>query len=217
MIRFEAVTHTCGNLPLFSNLTFHLPRGGFMVISGPARSGKTTLAQLIAGVVQPDQGEIHVGDVFLRSAAKAAGKLRAVRLEIGGVGGIYSLVGERTVMENIALAGELAGIPPRAARKSAMELCSKYRLNHVARQYPHLISEVERRAAQIARAEGGRRRLVVADGAADGLDEGAARFLNERLGALHLGGVTILYLTSGTGPQAGPDRRLRLIDGGVSA
>lgn len=215
MIRFETVTHTRGNLTLFSGLTFHLQRGGFMVISGPARSGKTTLAQLIAGVVPSQQGEIFVGDVSLRAAAKTAAKMRAVRLEIGGVGGIYSLLGERTVMENIALTGELAGMAPRSARKSAMELCGKYRLNHAARKYPNAISEVERRAAEIARAEAGRRRLIVADAPADGLDDSAERFINERLAALHLAGVTILYLTSGTGPAVGPNRRLRLVNGGV--
>jgi putative ABC transport system ATP-binding protein len=216
MIRFESVSYTGGNVSLFWGLTFHLPRGGYMVISGPPRWGKTALVQLTAGVVSPEQGEIHVGDVSLRAAIRVAKKLRSVRLDIGGVGGIYSLISERTVMENIALAGELAGIPRRTARKSALELCGKYRLNHVARQYPRMISDVERRAAQIARAEAGRRRLIVADAPADGLDEVAAGFINDRLAALHLAGVTILYLTSGAGPQSGPTQRLRLVNGGVT-
>lgn len=217
MIRFESVSYTGGNVSLFWGLTFHLPRGGYMVISGPGRWGKTALAQLIAGVVSPEQGEIYVGEVSIRAAARAAKKLRAVRLDIGGVEGIFSLIGERTVLENIALAGELAGMAPRMARKTALELCGKYRLTHVARQYPHVISDVERRAAQIARAEAGRRRLIVADAPADGLDDVAAGFINDRLAALHLAGVTVLYLTSGPGPQAGPTHRLRLINGGVTA
>lgn len=217
MIRFESVSYTGGNVSLFWGLTFHLPRGGYLVVSGPPRWGKTALVQLITGVVSPEQGEIQVGDVSLQAAVRAARKLRTLRLDIGGVGGIYALITERTVMENIALAGELAGLSPRAARKTALELCGKYRLAHVARQYPRLISDVERRAAQIARAEAGRRRVLVADAPADGLNEAAAGFIHDRLAALHLAGVTILYLTSGPGPQAGPTHRLRLVNGGVTA
>ncbi len=213
MIQCRAVEFAYQSVKIFSGLTFHLPRGGYLVLSGPARSGKTTLVRLMAGLIFPRQGEISIAGISLRDGGHSAARLRRVRRETGGMGGIHTLLGDRTVLENITLGAELAGVAPRAARKSAMELAGKYRLNHVTRQYPHMISEVERRAAQLARAEAGRRPLIVADAPADGLDEAATAFLHERLAALHLAGITILYLTSGAGPATGPDQRLRLVDG----
>ncbi len=186
-----------------------------MTVSGPAKAGKTTLVQLITGLVLPDEGEVLIDGESTSESASSTAKLRQLRRKIGGVGGIYSLLGDRTILENIALAAEIAGRPARAARKMAFETCRRYRLNHVASHYPDMISEVERRAAQIARAETARKGLIVADSPADGLDTKSARFINERLSAVHLAGVAILYLTSGDGPQVGPDARLQLQNGTV--
>ncbi len=184
-----------------------------MVISGPARSGKTTLVQMITGIALPDAGDIMIDGEYIEDIAGSNTKLLHLRRKIGGVGGVYSLLGDRTVLGNIALSAEIAGFPARAARKKALEACGKYRLIHIAGHYSGMISEVERRMAQIARAEAARKNLIVADSPTDGLDPKSARFINERLASLHLAGVTILYLTTGSGPETGPDEYLRFQDG----
>lgn len=213
MIRFKDVGFSYGNQKIFSNLTFHLERSGYMVISGPARSGKTTLVQMITGIALPDAGDIMIDGEYIEDIAGSNTKLLHLRRKIGGVGGVYSLLGDRTVLGNIALSAEIAGFPARAARKKALEACGKYRLIHIAGHYSGMISEVERRMAQIARAEAARKNLIVADSPTDGLDPKSARFINERLASLHLAGVTILYLTTGSGPETGPDEYLRFQDG----
>jgi len=213
LIRFKDVGFSYGNQKIFSNLTFHLERSGYMVISGPARSGKTTLVQMITGIALPDAGDIMIDGEYIEDIAGSNTKLLHLRRKIGGVGGVYSLLGDRTVLGNIALSAEIAGFPARAARKKALEACGKYRLIHIAGHYSGMISEVERRMAQIARAEAARKNLIVADSPTDGLDPKSARFINERLASLHLAGVTILYLTTGSGPETGPDEYLRFQDG----
>jgi ATP-binding cassette subfamily F protein 3 len=50
----------CGRT-LFRDLSFHLTRGGRLVIRGANGSGKTTLLRLIEGTIQPDDGSIRVG------------------------------------------------------------------------------------------------------------------------------------------------------------
>ncbi|MCP4566306.1 MAG: ATP-binding cassette domain-containing protein [FCB group bacterium] len=215
MIRFRDVSFTYGSQEIFSNLSFHLERDSFLTISGPAKAGKTTMVQLITGMILPDEGEILIDGMSTVEAVASGSKLRQLRRKIGGAGGIYSLLGDRTILENIALSAEIGGLPAPAARKTAFEVCQKYRLNHVATNFPDMVSEVERRAAQIARAETARKGLIVADSPADGLDTKSARFINERLAAVHLAGVAILYLTSGPGPQSGPDSVLELRNGTV--
>lgn len=213
MIKFESVDFSYGSQPLYSQLSFHLQKGRYLVLSGPARSGKSTLVQMIAGMLMPDAGEILIEGEDLATIIKSRKMMRDVRRKIGGVGGIYSLLTDRTILENVALSAEIAGYPSRIARKNALEACSKYRLSHVASHYPSMVSEVERRAALLARAEAARKNLIVADAPTDGLDEKSAQFIHDRLSALRLSGISILYLTSGPGPQSGPDDYLHFSEG----
>lgn len=213
MVEFKNVEFSYGSVRIFNRLTFRLEKSEYMVIAGPARAGKTTLVQIITGLLLPDNGEITIDGQPLDYIINSPSRLRDHRRSIGGVGGIYSLLGDRTVLENVALSAEIAGVPPRLARKRAMEALGKYRLSHLAPLYSGAISEAERRTAQIARAEAGRKNLIIADSPTDGLDAGAARFINERLASLHLSGTSVLYLTTGSGPQNGPDRYLRLEQG----
>jgi putative ABC transport system ATP-binding protein len=120
---------------------------------------------------------------------------------------------DRTILENVALSADIAGLPSRMARKNALEACAKYRLTQVMSRYPDRVSEVERRTALLARAEAAHKDLIVADSPADGLDQKSAGYIHERLAALRLAGITILYLTSGSGPENGPDQYLRLSEG----
>ncbi|MCK5126874.1 MAG: ATP-binding cassette domain-containing protein [candidate division Zixibacteria bacterium] len=216
MIEFEKVHFSHGHQKIFSNLSFVLERGKYVVISGPARSGKTTLIQLIIGQYEPDGGEIYVIGEAMSEVKSSPRRLREWRRKIGGVGGIYSLLADRTVLENVALSAEIAGYSPHAARKSALEACGKYRLGPVLSHYPSIISEVERRAALLARVEASHKNFIIVDGPTDGLDAKSARFINERLAALRLSGITILYLTTGEGPQSGPDTYLKIRGGALN-
>lgn len=213
MIRFDKVEFIYDSQPLFSGLSFHLERGKYLAISGPTRSGKSTIVQLIAGLILPSSGEVIIEGESTRAAVQSTKLLRGLRRGIGGVGGIYSLLTDRTILENVALSAEIAGFPYRMARKNALEVCAKYRLTHVMSRYPDRVAEVERRAALLARAEAARKNLIVADSPADGLDDHSAGYIHERLAHLRLAGITILYLTSGSGPENGPDGYLRLNQG----
>ncbi len=217
MIEFNRVDFGHGHQRIFSRLSLNLERGKYVVISGPARSGKTTLVKLITGISAPDRGEIYVEGENLAEVRTSNRKLREWRRRIGGVGGIYSLLGDRTILENVSLSAEISGMSPHAARKSALEACGKYRLSHVTSHYPGIVSEIERRAALLARAEASRKELIIADVPSDGLDDKSARFINERLAALRLSGITILYLTSGEGPATGPDAFLKIKDGNIGS
>lgn len=213
MISFTDVEFIYDGQPIFSGLTFHLERGRYLVISGPTRSGKTTIMQLIAGLILPASGEVAIEGESTVAAIHSRRRLRELRRKIGGVGGIYSLLTDRTILENVALSAEIAGVPSRMARKYALEACAKYRLTHVISRFPDRISEVERRTALLARAEAAHKDLIVADSPADGLDQKSAGYIHERLAALRLSGISILYLTSGEGPENGPDQYLRLRGG----
>jgi putative ABC transport system ATP-binding protein len=213
VIRFDKVDFSYGGKALFTGMSFHLKRGQYLALSGPARSGKSTLIQMVAGMLVPDGGEIVIDGQDLTDIIRSRQLLRNMRRKIGGVGGIYSLLTDRTILENVALSAEIAGSPARIARRNALEACSNYGLSHVSSHFPDMVSELERRTALLARAEAGRKNLIVADAPTDGLDEESAEYIHERLAALRLAGISILYLTSGKGPQNGPDSYLYFREG----
>jgi ATP-binding cassette ChvD family protein len=62
VVEAKGVTKAYGDRILFEDLTFSLPRGGIVGVIGPNGAGKTTLFRMIAGLEQPDAGELRVGD-----------------------------------------------------------------------------------------------------------------------------------------------------------
>ena len=51
-----------GDTLLFEDLSFNLPRGGIVGIIGPNGAGKTTLFRLLTGALEPDSGELRIGE-----------------------------------------------------------------------------------------------------------------------------------------------------------
>jgi ABC-type ATPase involved in cell division len=215
LISIKDVCFSFGHQRIFSGLTFDLKRGNYLVISGSDRTGKTTMVKMLTALIIPDSGEIKIDGQYIDEIAASKAKIRLLRRKIGGIGGVFSLLNDRTILENVALSAEICGIPTRKARKYAVEACGKYRLSHVMSYYPDAVSKVERRIALLARAAAARKELIIADAPTDGLDDKAADFIHDKLQSLRLSGISILYLTTGTGPQSGPDQSLRLRDGSV--
>jgi ATP-binding cassette ChvD family protein len=62
VVRFHKVRKRYGDVVLFDDLSFDVPRGAILGIVGPNGAGKTTLFRLITGEEKPDAGTIRVGD-----------------------------------------------------------------------------------------------------------------------------------------------------------
>jgi len=94
-----------GDKRVLEDLDLEVPRGGFVLVTGPNGSGKTTLLRLCAGLAAPTSGEIQV-DAF--------------RGAIGFLAHEPLVYGELTALENLDLYGRLYRIPERRERCGAM-------------------------------------------------------------------------------------------------
>jgi heme exporter protein A len=101
MIQARRLGRRFGDKRVLENLDLDLPRGGFLVVTGPNGSGKTTLLRLVAGLLIPTAGELHVG---------------AERERIGFLGHEPLVYRELTALENLDLYGRLYRIPERRER-----------------------------------------------------------------------------------------------------
>ena len=101
MIRARELSKRFGDKRVLDGLDLEVPRGGFVLITGPNGSGKTTLLRLCAGLAAPTDGELEV------AAARGA---------IGFLGHEPLLYRELTALENLELYGRLYRLPERRER-----------------------------------------------------------------------------------------------------
>jgi len=57
---FQSVSVFYGNTPALEDISFELDRGAQVAVVGPNGAGKSTLFNIIAGITQPDQGDVHI-------------------------------------------------------------------------------------------------------------------------------------------------------------
>ena len=99
---------------------FTLPPGTFFTLLGPSGCGKTTTLRCIAGLEQPDQGSIRLGDTMFFDAARGVAMPLNHR-RIGMVFQSYAIWPHMTVFENVAF-------PLRVAKDRRYERAEMRRL-----------------------------------------------------------------------------------------
>jgi len=101
MIRARGLGRRFGEKRVLAGVDLDLPRGGFLLVTGPNGSGKTTLLRLVAGLLVPTAGELQV---------------EAPREKVGYLGHEPLVYRELTALENLDLYGRLYRVPERRER-----------------------------------------------------------------------------------------------------
>ena len=92
-------TYMHSNRPTIQNVSFSLSPGATLAIVGPSGAGKTTLTDLLLGVLHPDSGEIHIsGEPIGQVVSKWPGSVSYVPQEVAVING--------SVRENVSLGFE---------------------------------------------------------------------------------------------------------------
>jgi len=141
-----------------------------VAIVGKSGTGKSTLLNLISGIDQADEGEIHVDGQVLTSLDERQCTLFR-RHHIGFVFQFFNLIPTLTVLENVTLPLELAGIALPEARSRASHLLGDVGLGDRLDTYPDRLSGGEQQRVAIARALVHDPLLVLADEPTGNLDE----------------------------------------------
>ena len=167
MITIHQITKTYpGNIHALSGIDLEIGAGMFGLI-GPNGAGKTSLMRILAGLVRPTSGSVHV---FGHDLSTPQGKLGAKSL-LGYLPqemGFYPELSGREFLDYIAI---LKGITNSAARlRQIDELLATVRLSEVAERKLKTYSGGMKRRAGIAQALLGEPRLLIVDEPTVGLD-----------------------------------------------
>jgi len=191
-----------------------LQRGEMVAVTGPSGSGKSTLLNVLAGLDEPDGGQVRVdGERLSRRPEEVRARLRAER--IGLVYQATNLVGHLSVSDNVALAQQLsAKATNRSWRQVVLE---RVGIAGRAHARPGQLSGGELARAGLAVALANDPPVVLADEPTGELDDATAAgildLLAERAGA----GSAVIVVTHDPSVAARADREIALRDGEVQA
>ncbi len=167
-----------------------------LVLFGPSGAGKTTTLDLIAGLLEPDAGELTLDGQLLFRRARGEGGVRAHvparRRGIGYVFQQYALFPHMTALENVMY--PLRRDPGRAAR--AHELLARVRLDAAAGRYPRELSGGQQQRVALARALAARPRVLLLDEPFSALDLAVRELLQRDVAELQAElGLVVVYVT----------------------
>ena len=196
------------------NVTLTIPEGAFLGVAGPSGAGKTTLIDLIVGLLAPQSGSVTVGGAVLEGGLRSGwGNAIAYVSQEGFL--FHDTIRRNLGWSNpdasdaeIAAALELAGAAAIVARL-------EHGLETVVGERGTLLSGGERQRIGLTRALLRKPRLLVLDEAANAIDAPGEAALLTRLAALNPR-PTILMISHREESLAWCDRIIRVADGSVT-
>ena len=143
--------------------------GELLMIVGPSGSGKTTLISIIAGILDPTEGDCTVLEHNIRELQKAAlTKFRGQK--IGFIFQSFNLIPMLTATENVAVPLLLNGVEYDEALTRSAELLKRYGLEDKLGKHPKDLSGGEQQRVAIARSCIHEPELIVCDEPTSNLD-----------------------------------------------
>ncbi len=178
-----------GAVDAVDGASLEIRSGELTCLVGPAGSGKTTLATLVAGLIAPDQGEIYFGDRMVNELSPIERGVSFVPADLG-------LWPALSVADNVAFPLEAKRIPRGERKRRAAEMLTGLRIDSLSGRRPGQLSPSQRVKAALARALVTEPRLLVLDEPLAGLEPRARdEFAPALKRILAEAGATTLLLT----------------------
>lgn len=134
------------NRPAVDNINLKVSEGEILVLLGESGSGKTTIMRLIAGIENPEFGEIKIGDITVASKSTF---IPAEERNIGLVFQDYALFPHLTVARNISFG--LFGLNSDTIKERVSQILEVVGLKGFDNRFPHQLSGGEQQRVAVAR------------------------------------------------------------------
>jgi sulfate/thiosulfate transport system ATP-binding protein len=145
VIEARGIVKRFGDFTALDGVSVDVPTGSLTALLGPSGSGKSTLLRVIAGLEQPDAGEVLLdGEDVTRRQPQARG--------VGFVFQHYAAFKHMTVWDNVAFGLTIRRRPRNEIKERVSELLDLVQLSGLAKRYPAQLSGGQRQRMGLARA-----------------------------------------------------------------
>jgi iron(III) transport system ATP-binding protein len=195
---------------VLSDISFDQSAHEIICLLGESGSGKTTTLMLIAGIEQPDEGEIWIG------GEKQSARDKFVPPEKRNVGFVfqdYALFPHLSVGRNVSFG--IRGLRRPARKARALAELKRLGMETYIDSYPHQLSGGERQRVALARALAADPRILLLDEPFASLDKQWREYLREEtIGLLRQRGSSCIFVTHDPEEACYVADRIILIDEG---
>jgi spermidine/putrescine transport system ATP-binding protein len=186
-LRLDHVSKRFGSFVAVDDLSLTIPQGSFFALLGPSGCGKTTTLRMIAGLEEPSEGTVHLGESDVTYA-------KPYQRPVNTVFQNYALFPHLDVFENVAF-----GLRRRRARdikRKVEEALDLVELRQLARRKPSQLSGGQQQRIALARAVVNRPQVLLLDEPLGALDLKLRRQMQIELKRIQTEvGITFVHVT----------------------
>ncbi len=176
-------------------ISMKIEEGSFTAFLGPSGCGKTTMLRMIAGLEDPDSGEIWVGNEMVFSSSQMI-NVSAKNRKMGLVFQSYALWPHMTVFDNVAYGLKIKKVPRQKIKNKVDAILSMMKMQKLKDRYPSQLSGGQQQRVAISRMLIIEPKILLMDEPLSNLDARLRMEMRTELKRLHRDtGITIIYVT----------------------
>jgi spermidine/putrescine ABC transporter ATP-binding subunit len=188
-LALEGISKRFGGFTAVDDISLRVEQGEFLSLLGPSGCGKSTILRMVAGLLEPDEGRMLLGDRDITH-------LPAHRRGIGLVFQSYALFPHMNVFENVAFGLRMRGCGPQELRHRVNAALSLVHLAELTERFPGQLSGGQQQRVALARALAPEPPLLLLDEPLSNLDAKLRENMQVELKRIqHELGITTVFVT----------------------
>ncbi len=189
------LTKKFGNVVAVNDVSLTIEPGSFLTLLGPSGCGKTTLLRCIAGLEDPDGGEIYIGDKLVFSFDRGI-SISPGQRELGLVFQNYALWPHMKVDKNITFALEIQKMPKDKMQEVMKKALAEVQMEGYEDRYPREMSGGQQQRIALARMLAYSPKVFLMDEPLSNLDARLRMDMRSEIKRLHhISKATTVYVT----------------------
>ena len=179
---------------ILENLNLSIKTGQSIAITGRSGCGKTTLLNIIGGLLDFDYGDLFINNVNINSLS--LNQIADYRKNyFGFITQNFNLLDDRNVFENVALPLYYSSIKKSDIQKRVNTILTTLDISHLAQKNIKNLSGGEKQRVAIARALVKKSKIILADEPTGSLDEKTGLDILNIFSKLKNSGITLIIVT----------------------
>lgn len=192
-IKHMGMTYPDGDLPVFEDVSLHIERGEFVLVTGKSGSGKSTLIHLLMKELDGYTGSIMVDGTEVREIESK--HVPVYRRKLGVVFQDAKLFNEYSVYGNLELVLSMTGLKKSQVDQRITSVLKLLGIERLYKRFPRELSGGETQKVCMARAIINYPLILLADEPTGNLDPAASEEIFRLLEIIHRQGTTVVMVT----------------------